>query len=214
MWTKVLWAPSPHQADGQLSGVVRASVSVRGTLVGGFFGWLSMSNRRLLFGNAEWLFSRGKEKGKPFEPIAVISMISPTEPWTFADLIRNILNQKQIYYQEWCQKMLLTHNKGFFLAERYFLSHRRCRLDGVFKRSFSDVRRHNSQPLPPHLFLFFFFLLFWVFYPFYYLTGQSEIMTEEEMGDDTQQMSVLLLLCLLFFCFFRHWSLDISDHDI
>lgn len=139
MWTKVLWAPSPHQADGQLSGVVRASVSVRGTLVGGFFGWLSMSNRRLLFGNAEWLFSRGKEKGKPFEPIAVISMISPTEPWTFADLIRNILNQKQIYYQEWCQKMLLTHNKGFFFSREVFpftqaLSSLRCFQVQLFRR--------------------------------------------------------------------------------
>ena len=74
MWTKVLWAPSPHPADGQLSGIVRASVSVRGTLVGGFFGWLRMWNRRLIFGNTEWLFSRAKKRGKPFEPVAIPSM--------------------------------------------------------------------------------------------------------------------------------------------
>ena len=96
-------------------------------------------------------------------------------------------------------KKLLTTNV-FFLPERF--SHRSCRFCVGFKCSFLDTRRHNHQPLPPHLFLFFFFFfLFWVFYPFYYLTGQSEIMTGEEMGDDMQQMSVCLLFFLLFFLF-------------
>ena len=67
----------------------------------------------------------------------------------------------------------------------------------------------NSQPLPPHLFLFFLFLLFWVFFsPFYYLTGQSG----DRRGDGGWHAANVSSLAFILAIFFAFWDTGVLTY--